>query len=221
MIDFSRQASLLGEECQERLFNSSVFVAGVGALGCVVAELLVRAGIGTLWLTDFATVDPPDLNRQLLYTSEDLGKKKVFIAKEKLKRINPSANIFPIDAKIKSGFELPEKLDVVVDCLDNFESRFFLEELAWKRGIPLVHGGISRFFGQVTVVIPGETKRLSEVFKGAKDESHVPVVGYVPVVVGALQVHQVLNLLCNKPTLTNKLLILDLASLSIEEINLT
>ena len=221
MIDFSRQISIFGKKCQKRLLNSSVLIAGMGALGCVVAELLVRAGLQRLWIVDFSVVDPPDLNRQILYTSEDIGKKKIFIAAKKLRKINPSANIFPIDAEIKEGFELPKDLDVIADCLDNFKSRFFLEELAWKRKLPIVHGGVSRFFGQVTVILPEKTKKLSEIFKGVKEESHIPVPGYLSIIIGALQVHQIIKLLCHsEPILANRLLVVDLESLSMENINL-
>ena len=220
MIFFQRQTSILGKSCQERLLKSKVLIAGVGGLGCVVAELLLRAGIDTLYLVDFAKVDLPDLNRQILYDSSDLGKFKTLVAAEKLKKIRPQGKVYACLKRIDEKFEPPE-VDLIVDCLDNFSSRFILNEKAEKIGVSLVHAGINAYFGQITTITPGKTSSLREIFKGVKDEETVQATGSLCSVVGGLQAWEVIKVLCGLPgTLENRLLIVDIHDLSIEVIEL-
>ena len=139
---FSRQVLLWGEEGQERLKKASVLVAGAGGLGSNVSECLVRLGIGKIYIVDPGKVDPPDLNRQILYTKADLGLPKVLVAKKRLEEKLESCKVIALHQKIDMNFELPEGVDVVVDALDNWKTRFELEEACAKKKVPFVHAGL-------------------------------------------------------------------------------
>ena len=115
-------------------------VAGVGGLGATVSQLLVRAGVGKLYLVDDGIVDWPDLNRQLLYGEGDIDREKLPLAKERLSAINSTTEISLIEGPIDKNFVMPTDLNAVADCLDNYSSRFLLDELT-PEGVFLVHGG--------------------------------------------------------------------------------
>ncbi len=160
---FDRHKGLFGEEAFACIRRSRVLVAGAGGLGSTVLQLLVRGGFGTIYIYDYAVVDLPDLNRQLLYNLSHVGVPKVEAACSVLLGINPDASIIPRQEKISRESVLPE-VDFVIDCLDTFEDRFSLDEVVFKRGVPLIHGGVSGFFGQVTTLIPGKTQGFQELF---------------------------------------------------------
>jgi len=209
---FARQQALIPPKDQDRLKDSSLLVAGVGGLGCVAAEILVRSGVGSLYLLDHKVVDAPDLNRQILYTRDDLGQPKVEAACKRLKAIRPEVEIFPLKRPLEAGFVLPPQIVGVIDALDNWSSRFLLDTLCQERGCFLVHAGLDGFFGQVTSIIPGKTPRLSEIFAGAKEEKTVPATAFICFFLGAIQALEAIKLILDWPdTLAGRLLIVDLS----------
>jgi len=214
---YERHAKLL-KDCFMALSSSSVLVAGLGGLGSFVAELLTRIGVGHLFLVDYKVVDEPDLNRQILYTREDLGKRKVEAAKNRLSLINPKVNIEGVFGKIEE-IEFPD-VDVIVDCLDTFKSRFFLEKVAWKKRLPMVHGGVLGFTGQITVLFPGKTRRLSEIFPDAQDVESPQVFPSAVALVAAQQVSETIKLICGyeDSLLLNRLLVIDTLAATFDEI---
>ncbi len=206
---FERHSQLLGE-CMNNLFSAKVLVAGAGGLGCTVLSLLVRTGVGTIYLVDHGIVDEPDLNRQILYDSQSLGKQKVRVAQEVLSRINPSCNLIPIEKSIDDDFILPQ-VDVVVDCLDNFRSKLILDRLCQKSSVPLVHAGVQDFVGQVTTIFYGKTPTLKDLLRGNQDRKVSQVFPPLVVLVGSMQAAEVIRLICNKKeTLIGKILMIDL-----------
>ena len=214
-IVFSRQESLLPPGAQEKLAEASLLVAGLGGLGCVVAEALARLGVGTLYLLDNSRVDLPDLNRQIFYTVEDLGRPKVEVAAERLERLLPGLKVNPLGAEIRPGFTLPDEISGAIDALDNWTSRFILEETCWQKGIFLVHAGLNGLFGQITSLVPGKSPRLSEIFAGTRDVESPPVVIPICLVLGAIQALEAVKLLLGVPeTLVGKLLLVDLTEYS-------
>jgi len=216
---FQRHSQLLGD-CLNKLFDARVLVAGVGGLGCTVSTLLVRLGVGHVYLLDSGVVDEPDLNRQILYDRSDLGKRKVEVAQKKLSQINPRCEIVPMHVRIDLDFCLPS-VDVVVDCLDNFESKFTLDTLCEKKRIPLVHAGVEGYCGQLMSVLPGSI-RLRHVFSAAPKESSIRQV-YPPLVtlMASLQVNEVVKLICDGTTnLVNELMLIDLATMRFERIKI-
>ncbi|WP_022852565.1 HesA/MoeB/ThiF family protein [Thermodesulfatator atlanticus] len=213
---FERQKGIFTNEEMARLRASTILVAGLGGLGSFVAEGLVRLGIGGLILVDDDRVSDSDLNRQILYTAEDLGEFKARAARKRLLAIRDDIWLDAWVQRITPKFDIPNKVNGVVDALDNWESRFVLEEICQKKNKFLVHAGLSGVCGQLTSIVPGKTPRLSEIFKGAKDESPAAFFS-ICAVLGALQVYETAKLLCqHEDTLAGKLLLVDLKTYGFE-----
>jgi molybdopterin/thiamine biosynthesis adenylyltransferase len=220
---FIRQMDLIGEDCQKQLSESAILIAGLGGLGGLAAELSVRAGIGKLYIIDDGFIDEPDLNRQILYTAADLGKRKIDMGLEKLKNIGLPTEIIPIYGRIDKSFKLPDDIDGIIDCLDNFRARYIIDELANKKNIFFVHGAINGWFGQISSIVSGKTKRLKEIFPNMKDSNAIiPVMGFTPSVMASIQISEAVKLICGiKNNLMNKILFIDLKNYSFDIVELS
>jgi len=214
---YSRQMMLSGwdEEGQRRLRKAEVFVAGAGGLGSPVTMYLAAAGVGTLYVMDCDTPDFSNLNRQLLHSEEDVGKtNKAISAKMTLGKINPYVRVIAIPRRLTrdNASELvPPGVDVIVDCLDNFDARYTLNRVSVERGIPLVHASIWGWSGRITVFAPPKTACLRCLYEEGPPPGGVfPVVGVVPGVLGVMQAAETLKYIVGGPLLTNRYLILDL-----------
>jgi molybdopterin-synthase adenylyltransferase len=215
MDRYSRHSELLSETEFVKIRNSAVMVAGAGGLGCNVLNLLARIGVGTIHFFEYSRIDAPDLNRQIFYHHEDLGKLKCETAGEYLQKINPEIEIIAHCEKIDENTQIP-KVDLVFDCLDNFTTRYQLDNLLQKEKIPMIHAGVSTYFGQITTIIPGETKSLQKSIP--VDTSQLDskldkrILPQVVTIVASLQVNEGSNYLCGKrdKLLTNKILSVDL-----------
>ncbi len=205
----------------EVLKNSSLLVAGVGGLGCTVCQLLLRLGVGELYLVDSGIVDEPDLNRQILYDFEDIGSKKAEVAVRKLSSVFPKTRVRALCVDILGDdFRLPNGIMGVVDCLDNWCSRFRLESLAREKGVFLVHAGVKEMYGQITTVFHPDTPSLEEIFGNPPEEDSPQVYPPLVVAVASFQVWETVNALLGAPRLLGKLLVLDLWGPSLEVISL-
>jgi molybdopterin/thiamine biosynthesis adenylyltransferase len=210
---YNRQILLIGRDKQEKIKNSAVLIVGVGGLGSVAAYYLAAAGIGKLVLVDDGLVELSNLQRQILYTTEDIGKPKVFAAKERLEKLNPNVEIIVYNSRFNE--ELADKLlpevDLVIDGLDNWESRIILDKAAWKHKKPFIHAGVYGFYGQLTVLVPGKTPCLRCIFpKNPKTQQPLPVFTTTPGVLGVLEANEALKLISGVgEVLINKLLIFD------------
>jgi len=222
---YARHINLLGKEKFAKIHEASVMVAGAGGLGSTVLNLLARLGVGTIHFYEFAEIDPPDLNRQILYNSEDVGDTKCNIALARLKKINPGINIIAHCEKITAKTEIP-KVDLVFDCLDNFTSRYILDDLIFPKGIPMIHAGVCSYFGQVTVIIPGKTKSLRKTIPldARKFDKKIDKNIFPPIVttIASIQVSEGVKYLSNdfNNLLFGKILIVDLMSNSFDIIQL-
>jgi len=187
----------------QKLFKSTIFVAGAGGLGCTVLSLIVRIGVKNIYLIDHGIVDEPDLNRQILYDRNDLGKSKVKVAGEKLKMINPECNLITIDKTLDEKFILPA-VDIVIDCLEGFKSKLILDDLCQRKSIPLVHAGVGKFSGQVMTLMYNGGPTLKELYRGAVEEDKERQI-FPPTVVltAALQVSEMTKIICNKGNILN------------------
>ncbi|SHN51339.1 HesA/MoeB/ThiF family protein [Desulfovibrio litoralis] len=225
-----RQALVWGEEKLEVLANAHVVIAGLGGLGCVVAEQLARSGIGTLTLIDYGIVDLPDLGRQVLYSLDDIGETKVLVASKRLGRLTPDLKINTIHKKIHDIDVFLSEYPTLAfaDCLDNYASRFALEAQL-PNGAFLVHGGVEGEIGQITTFIVDGKHRLQQIFYGlAQPTSPIPIIPQCCAIVGAYQALTVLNnvwweagLLSQDDfdsTLRGDMLLFDLVSASSERI---
>jgi len=213
---FSRHSPLIGEENIKKLRSSTLLIAGLGGLGCTVATLLVRLGIGRLHLVDSDIISPSNLNRQILYHYNDIGKAKVEVAEERLKAINPAVKIVKHKRKIERRFSLPEGIDGVVDFLDNFRSRYILDEFIHQRSIFMVHAGVSTYFGQVTTIFPGKTRSLRDLFPAVPDKVD-PVFPPTVLIVASLQAAETVRVLCDSNgKLLNRIAIVDVLTSTCE-----
>jgi molybdopterin/thiamine biosynthesis adenylyltransferase len=209
---YKRQILLFGEEGQEKLKKSHIFIAGAGGLGSPISIYLAVAGIGTITVVDKDVVELTNLNRQILYYDIDIGKKKTSSAEKKLTAINPDVKIRVVDTTIDETnvTRLVGKSDGIVDAMDNFPTRYLLNEAAVKKNIPFFHGAIRGLYGQVTTIIPGKTPCLRCIFPNAPPKEVFPVVGVTPGLIGMIQATEVLKYLINEGRLlTNRLLIWD------------
>ncbi|MCP4197177.1 MAG: HesA/MoeB/ThiF family protein [Proteobacteria bacterium] len=217
---FDRQIAFWGEEKQRMLERASIFVAGLGGLGCLLSELLVRAGVGKVYICDKGTIDEPDLNRQLFYTQHDIGKRKLAVATDWLTSIHTHSQIIPVQGDIKDdNFVLPKDIDGVADCLDNFETRFALWEKLPENAF-FVHTGVEQFFGQIMTFIKGNSPELNTIFANYnKRERVIPVSGVSAAALSSLSANEVLNNVFCDPKLKNTMLIVDLSDFTFDKVS--
>jgi adenylyltransferase/sulfurtransferase len=213
---YSRQMLIdgIGEEGQERLAETRVTAVGLGGLGSPLSIYLAAAGVGHLTLFDPKEVDLPDLNRQVLHWEGDIGRLKADSAAEKLKKLNSDIEIEikkePIDGK--NARDILKGSDVVVDCLDNFETRYVLNEACVKLGIPLVHAAVEEFRGQATTVIPGQSPCLKCVIHASPPKKPVfPIIGFTAGFFAMVEASETVKLITGiGKTLAGRLLVVNL-----------
>lgn len=218
---YKRQLMLFGDEGQERLSKAHIFIAGAGGLGSPVALYLAVAGVGTITIADMDTVDLSNLNRQILHTDRDIGRKKTLSAEEKLTAINPDITIHAIDTRIEEGnaARLINNAGGIVDAMDNYPTRYLLNDIAIRKKIPLFHGAIRGFYGQATTIIPGRTPCLKCIFPKAPPQEVFPVVGATAGLIGSVQATEVIKYLTMQgDLLSGRLFIWDGLASTAEEI---
>jgi molybdopterin/thiamine biosynthesis adenylyltransferase len=162
-------------EGQEKLLNSKVLVAGAGGLGSTVISNMASLGIGNIGIVDNDTVELSNLNRQYIHKFENIGKIKVNSSKDWINCFNPDINVktYPIRLNLDNCEEIFKDYDLVIDCFDSFASKFVLNEACHKYNKPLIHGGVSEFYGQVMVILPQKTACLNCIFQGANKNANV------------------------------------------------
>jgi adenylyltransferase/sulfurtransferase len=220
---YKRQILLFGEEGQERLKKAHIFIAGAGGLGSPISIYLAVAGVGTITIVDMDSVDVSNLNRQILHTDRDIGKKKTVSAVEKLKEYNADITINAIDTTITADniHELVGRADGIVDAMDNYPIRYLLNRVALEKNVPFFHGGIRGFYGQATTIIPGKTPCLECIFPKAPPKEVFPVVGATPGVIGTVQATEVIKYLTKQgEPLAGRLFIWDGLTAKAEEIGI-
>ncbi len=195
---YDRQLRVWGKEAQLKLKKAKVLIVGVGGLGSPVAIYLTAAGIGKLVLVDDGVLELSNMNRQILYTTEDLGKPKVYVAAERLRKLNPNVEIEAIKARLDEelAYKLVKDVDVVVDALDNWETRLILNKACVENRKPLVHAGVEGWYGQLMTVIPGKTPCLNCIMPAPPPprETPLPIVPTTPGVLGVLEANEVIKL---------------------------
>jgi len=201
---------LVGPEGQERLRSARVLVAGAGGLGSVISLYLAAAGVGRLRIVDQDVVELSNLNRQIIYREEDLGKGKADCTSRYLKSLNSEIGVEAVAATIGKDniLEVVEGCDLVVDAMDSFQCRYLLNEAAIQSNVPLVHGAISGFHGQATTVVPGRTACLRCVFPRPPPRAATPALGATCGVIGSIQATEAVKCLLGMDgLLENRLLI--------------
>lgn len=211
-IRYNRQIMIqnFGEEGQKKLKSTKALVAGAGGLGSPVSVYLAEAGVGSLKIVDNDVVEISNLNRQILYTERDIGENKDTLAGKTLKELNQDINIETVNQEIneESISQLVEDCDLIVDCMDNYPTRYILNETAVEKGIPLFHAAVRGMNGQATTIVPGETPCLRCVVPSPPPPEKSPVLGATAGLLACVQVHEVIkHLIGMGASLKNKLLV--------------
>jgi len=219
MDRYIRHLLVIGEENVKKLRNCKVLLVGLGGLGSLIAYYLTCLGVKELHIIDHDIVQISDLNRQILYTVNDLGLKKVYVASKKLKSLNPEVEIIEYDFQLNedNAIELTKNVDIVIDALDNWKSRLILNKACILNRKVLIHGAVSDWIGQVTTVIPCKTPCLQDLYliTKPKDRDVIPVMPQTVGVIASIQVNEFVKYVINQgELLTGKLLIIDLLTYS-------
>ncbi len=220
-IRYERQIILkeFGEAGQNKLSQAKVLVIGAGGLGCATLPYLAAAGVGTIGIVDFDKVELSNLQRQILYTVDDIGKLKSEIAAKKLNELNPeiTVQIFKLQISNKNALDIIKDFDLVIDGSDNFATRYMINDACVLLAKPLVYGAVLRFEGQVAVfnLIDNDTNvktNYRDLFPNESSPSaiscnDVGVLGVLPGMIGTMQATEAIKIITGigKP-LSNKLL---------------
>ncbi len=214
-------------EGQEKLKAAKVLVVGAGGLGCPILQYLTAAGVGTIGVIDFDTVDISNLQRQVLFRTDDVGKNKAEIACKHLSQLNPLVNfeVYPIRLTQMNAISLFDKYDIIVDGSDNFSTRYLVNDASLLAGKPLVYGSIYTFQGQVSVFNYQNGPSYRCLFPTPPKEgtikncSEIGVIGVLPGIIGTQQANEVIKLILEigKP-LAGRLLIYDALETSYMEV---
>lgn len=202
----------IGIEGQDILRKSKVLCIGTGGLGSSALIHLACAGVGFLGLVDFDSVDITNLNRQIMFNFTDVGKSKVLCASDYLKKLNPELNIKVYESKFSflTCFDIMKGYDIVLDCSDNLETRFLINDVAIKLDIPMVHGSVFGFEGYVGIFLrSGACYRcLYDNFKYLNCMNY-GILGSVAGIVGSIQALETVKFLLNKFCFLNSFICLD------------
>lgn len=219
----------VGEEGQQKLLAAKVLLLGAGGLGSPAALYLAAAGVGTLGIIDMDVVDESNLQRQILHNLDRVGERKVDSAKTTLTKMNPDIEVITYDARLGADNieEIIAGYDIVIDGADNFPSRYLLNDASVKAGIPVVHGSIFRFEGQITVFDPKNGPTYRDLLPEPPPPELAPscaeagVLGVLPGIVGSIQALEAIKLILDLgDSLRGRLLAFDALEMSFREYKL-
>jgi adenylyltransferase/sulfurtransferase len=196
----------VGPAGQEQLLQARVLLIGAGGLGCPAALYLAAAGVGTLGMADFDTVDASNLQRQVLYGTADVGRPKVEVARERLAQLNPDVNVIAHEERLdaSNAERILREYDVILDGTDTFPSRYLTNDVCVWLGRPLVYGSVMRFEGQVSVFDAKKGPCYRCLFPEPPPPELAPncaeagVLGVLPGTIGLLQATEVVKLLLGR-----------------------
>lgn len=211
----------IGEAGQEKLKQAKVVIAGGGGLGAPASIYLAVAGVGTIRIIDHDRVILSNLNRQVLHWDEDIDRKKVDSATEKLKRLNPQINLEAVEELMTEAniAQLVAGFDLIVDGTDNLPTRYLLNKVAIENNIPFFHGAVYGFEGRAMTIIPGKSACLRCVYRGVIPEERLPVIGVTPAVIGCIQATEVIKYIVGiGKLLSDRLLVYDGLSMQFTEL---
>ena len=217
----------VGGKGQKKIAKAKILIVGAGGLGSPAAFYLAAAGVGTIGLIDSDAVDLSNLQRQIIHYTPDVGRSKVLSAKEKIQALNPDVQVVMHEERFVAGnaLKLIAGYDVVIDGVDNFPAKFLINDACVLGGKPLVHGGILRFDGRVTTILPKKSACYRCVFKQPPPSGLVAscqeagVIGALAGVIGTLQATEALKIVLGigRP-LTDRLLDYDAKKATFREI---
>lgn len=228
---YDRQMILpeIGEEGQLKLKKAKVLIVGVGGLGSPIALYLAGAGVGCIGLVDDDRVSISNLQRQVLYSENELDKPKAVYAAERLSALNSGISILPYSTRLteENAGNIIRKYDIVVDGCDNFATRYLINDICIEQRKPYVYGAICGFEGQVSVFNYGEMKKsYRDLYPNEEEMKRMPpppkgVIGVTPAVVGSIEATEVLKIICGfGDILAGKLWTIDLRTLQSNKFSL-
>ena len=228
---YDRQMILpeIGEEGQLKLKKAKVLIVGVGGLGSPIALYLAGAGVGCIGLVDDDRVSISNLQRQVLYSENELDKPKAVCAAERLSELNSGISILPYSTRLteENAGNIIRKYDIVVDGCDNFATRYLINDICIEQRKPYVYGAICGFEGQVSVFNYGEMKKsYRDLYPNEEEMKRMPpppkgVIGVTPAVVGSIEATEVLKIICGfGDILAGKLWTIDLRTLQSNKFSL-
>jgi len=219
----------VGEEGQLKLLKAKVLLLGAGGLGSPAALYLAAAGVGTMGIVDMDVVDESNLQRQILHNRDRVGDRKVDSARKTIEAMNPDINVITHDTRLGADNieEILSGYDIVIDGADNFPSRYLLNDASVKAGIPVVHGSIFRFEGQITVFDPLNGPTYRDLLPEPPPAELAPscaeagVLGVLPGIVGSIQALEAIKLILGLgDSLRGRLLAFDALEMSFREYRL-
>ena len=228
---YDRQMILpeIGEEGQLKLKKAKVLIVGVGGLGSPIALYLAGAGVGCIGLVDDDRVSISNLQRQVLYSENELDKPKAVCAAERLSALTSGISILPYSTRLteENAGNIIRKYDIVVDGCDNFATRYLINDICIEQRKPYVYGAICGFEGQVSVFNYGEMKKsYRDLYPNEEEMKRMPpppkgVIGVTPAVVGSIEATEVLKIICGfGDILAGKLWTIDLRTLQSNKFSL-
>ena len=228
---YDRQMILpeIGEEGQLKLKKAKVLIVGVGGLGSPIALYLAGAGVGCIGLVDDDRVSISNLQRQVLYSENELDKPTAVCAAERLSALNSGISILPYSTRLteENAGNIIRKYDIVVDGCDNFATRYLINDICIEQRKPYVYGAICGFEGQVSVFNYGEMKKsYRDLYPNEEEMKRMPpppkgVIGVTPAVVGSIEATEVLKIICGfGDILAGKLWTIDLRTLQSNKFSL-
>ncbi len=217
----------VGVAGQEKLKAAKVLLIGTGGLGSPAALYLAAAGVGTLGLVDFDVVDFSNLQRQIIHSTQGVGRPKVESARERLAEINPNVKVVTYNERLsrENILRILKDYDMVLDGTDNFQTRYLVNDACVFTGKPFVYGSIFRFDGQATVFYPGKGPCYRCLFAEPPPPGMVPscaeggVLGILPGVIGVIQATEVVKLIMGKgEPLIGRLMLYDALKMNFREV---
>jgi molybdopterin/thiamine biosynthesis adenylyltransferase len=220
---YSRNREALSTEEQHRLFRSAVAVVGCGGLGGYVIEELARLGVGTIRVIDPDVFEEHNLNRQILCTIRGLGKAKVAAARARVAAVNPAVLVEPVQEALSdtNGADLLKGVQAVADTLDSVPTRIILADICETLGLPLVHGAIGGWYGQITTQMPGD-RSVQKIYGVGRNHAGIEKTlgnpAFTPPVVASLEAAELCKvLLGHGSTLRRRVLFIDLRAMAFQE----
>ena len=222
---YVRNLGAISPEEQEKLKTCRVCLIGCGGLGGYLAEFLGRVGVGNITAVDGDRFEQSNLNRQLYAREDNLGQSKAEAVKARMAQVNPEIQVRPVETLVtpENAARIVAGHDLVLDGLDSIPVRLVLQQVCGELGIPLVHGAVEGWFGQVATVLPGDDT-LSRIYPGGGEAYEArpggpSVLAFAAGLVAAMQAAEAVKLLLGRqPSFRNKMCLVDLLSGSFDEI---
>ena len=228
---YARQLLLpeINKEGQERLLAASVLCVGAGGLGSAALLYLAAAGVGTIGIVDDDIVDVSNLQRQIIHRTDSIGTGKAVSARRTLSDLNPDIRIKTYEERFGSdnGTDMICGYDLVIDASDNFETKFTINDLCVRAGIPFIHAGVEEYYGQIFTCLPERTACLRCIMQ-EKPSEHGPgrassgILGPTAGIIGCMQVVEAIKLItCTGGLLTDRILFIDTLHMTFDTINVS